>query len=917
MKMNQSILSMAALGAFMGSGTALAQPTPIPNTPYVEETVDWDFEPLDNPTVVSQPSSGGVFSGLFEVPLPFQFAYYDDNVSVVSQNVNGAIAMRDGVNRFDFDADAWAPGGGPQFGTDVDGWIAPWWGDSFPVSQNNSSVSWQVDGQAPQRTITFQWANMAEVSSQFGCCDYDLSTQIVLYEGLSGRIDLRWTGTVSNIGGVSTFSDYTSAMESRQGDRGIEFITPACSPDCRPDTLLSQLGDKQLTLRQDPGVELVAVGMTLPEFAPLGAETPVPVTVANLNGNLLGPFVITLEASTSRNFDTDLAPIFEVGSEEFRLFPYSTRSLEVPMQPDVSLGEERYFVRAIVDSGDAVAEVEENNNLVAAENPVRYLPSRPDLQVDEVRIPKSEAAPGESLDIQVRISNPGSEDVAMDEGSLSIVLSGNPAISPQDAEIGRTNVALEAGASEELVVTVQLPDPVNSGTYFIGAFLDLDDTIVESNESNNGRAAFVPISISGGDLAIVTSRLPTALLQERYTALLAAVGGDGDYLWGLTAGSDPLPSNLSIEAGSGAVFGVCNQAGTSNIEISVSSQGETATRQYTFNCSDPEEPLTVVTRSVPDAILGQEYVFQLLATGGDSADQANVSWSATGLPEGLRIEADNIVGTPVMPGELTTTLTVDDGNATDDQEVNFRVRPNQNLLIDVTSLPMGELGAAYEAQLSATGGVGDIIFEIDGTGLPRGLVLDPDGRLRGIPDEVGTFNFVVVAKDTPPPGSELRAEDRNQFQLTIVDGAESFVVATQQLPAAAVGTGYSQAISSVGGVEPISWDVDGVLPEGLETAVSNNELQIIGTPLVTDSRNLLVTATDGVGRVASRVLVLEVGPENSDAPVCPDPAFAAECNALRDADEGGCSATGFNGGALSGLLLALFGMAVLRRRRDA
>jgi len=234
MKMNQSILSMAALGAFMGSGTALAQPTPIPNTPYVEETVDWDFEPLDNPTVVSQPSSGGVFSGLFEVPLPFQFAYYDDNVSVVSQNVNGAIAMRDGVNRFDFDADAWAPGGGPQFGTDVDGWIAPWWGDSFPVSQNNSSVSWQVDGQAPQRTITFQWANMAEVSSQFGCCDYDLSTQIVLYEGLSGRIDLRWTGTVSNIGGVSTFSDYTSAMESRQGDRGIEFITPACSPDCRP-----------------------------------------------------------------------------------------------------------------------------------------------------------------------------------------------------------------------------------------------------------------------------------------------------------------------------------------------------------------------------------------------------------------------------------------------------------------------------------------------------------------------------------------------------------------------------------------------------------------------------------------------------------------------------------------------------------
>ena len=912
------ISCMAALSALAWAGSAQAQPTPIPGTPYVEESMDWNFELLDNPTVVSQPSSGGVFSGLFEVPLPFQFKYYDDNVSVVSQNVNGAIAMRDGVNQFDFDGDAWAPGGGPQFGTDVDGWIAPWWGDSFPNSQTNSVVAWQVDGQSPQRTITFQWGNMTDSSSQFGCCDYDISTQIVLYEGLSGRLDLRWAGTVSNPGGVSSFNDYTSAMENRQGEAAsaIEFVDPPCSPDCRPDTMLSQLGDTQLTLRQDPGIELVAVGMVLPEFAPLGAATPVTVTVANLNGNLLGPFDITLEASTSRNFDPDIAPIVEVGSESFRLFPYSTRDLEVPMVPDPSLGEQRYFVRAIVDSGDAVPEVEENNNRVEAENPVRFLPSRPDLAVNEVRIPKTEAEPGETLDIQVSVANVGSEDVELADGTLSIVLSGNPAISPQDAELGRTNVALAAGESQDLQVSVQLPDPVNSGSYFIGAFLDLDDKLLESNESNNGRAAFIPLSISGGELAIVTSRLPTALLQERYTALLAAVGGDGDYLWGLAAGSDALPNNLSIEAGSGALFGVCNEAGTFNIEVSVQSSGETASRQYTFTCSDPSEPLTVVTRSVPDGILGQEYVFPLLATGGDSANQASVTWSATNLPEGLRIEANNIVGTPVMPGQSTSTLTVDDGTSTDDQEVEFRVRPNQNLLIDVTSLPMAELGAAYEAQLSATGGVGDIIFEIDGAGLPRGLVLDPDGRLRGIPDQVGTFSFVVVAKDTPPPGSELRAEDRNQFELTVVDGAESFLVATQQLPPAAVGSGYTQAISSVGGVEPISWDVDGVLPEGLETAVSNNELQIIGTPVATDSRNLLVTATDGVGRVASRVLVLEV--LQSNEPVCPDPRFARFCNEqLEASDSGGCSTTGFNGGALSGLLLALVGMAALRRRRDA
>ncbi|MEM1023231.1 MAG: putative Ig domain-containing protein [Myxococcota bacterium] len=911
-----NMMGIAALTAFAWSSTATAQPTPVPDTPYVQEIFDdVQVDLLDNPTVVSQPSSGGVFSGVSEVPIPFQFKYYDDNVQTVTMNVNGAVAMRDGVGTA-FNANSWAPGSSPQFGTDINGWIAPWWGDSFPNSQTSSLVGYQLEGQAPQRTMTLQWGNMTDSSSQFGCCDFDITTQVVLYEGLSGRIDIKFSGVVSNLGGVSTFNDYTVGMESRQGDRPIEFLTPACSPDCRPDTLLTQLGDKQITLRQDPGIELVAVSMALPEFAPLGAVTPVPVTVANLNGSLLGPFVITLEASTSRNFDPDLAPVIEVGSEEFRLFPYSTRNLEVPMEPELTLGEQRYFVRAIVDSGDAVPEVEENNNIVASPTPVRYLPSRPDLAVQEVRIPKSEAEPGEFLDILVRIANIGSEDVSLAEGSLSMVLSGNPAISPQDAEIGRTAVELAAGEAEDVTVTIQIPDPVNSGSYFIGAFLDLENTLVESNESNNGRAAFVPLSISGGQLAIVTSRLPAAILQERYTAILAAVGGDGNYTWGLTQGSEPLPSNLSIEAGSGAVFGVCNEAGTSNIEVSVSSQGETATRQYSFSCSDPSEPLTVVTRSVPDAILGQEYVFQLLATGGESAS-APLTWSATDLPMGLRIEADNIVGTPVMPGESSTTISVDDGTSTDDQVVSFTVRPNQNLLIDVIALPMGELGAAYEAQLSASGGVGDIIFEIDGTGLPRGLVLDPDGRLRGIPDEVGTFNFTVVAKDTPPPGSELRAEDRNSFELSIIDGAESFFVATQQLPPGAVGSGYSQAISSVGGVEPISWQVDGVLPEGLETAVSNNELQIIGTPLVTDARNLLVTATDNVGRVASRVLVLEVGGEGSNSPQCPDPAFPQICNDELENADSGCSATGFNGGALSGLLLAFGGMLLLRRRRDA
>ncbi|MEM6367571.1 MAG: putative Ig domain-containing protein [Myxococcota bacterium] len=895
-------------------GTAWAQPTTIPGTPYLSEDQAHAFTPLSNPTVLSRPSAGGVFSGLFEVPLPFDFRFYGDTVRSVTANVNGALAM-DPTTTASFNANAWAPGSSPAFGSDTNGWIAPYWGDVYPNSINGSSVGFQLEGQAPFRTLTFEWLMMAETSSRFSCCDFDLSTQIVLYEGLSGRIDVRWSGTVSNPGGISSFADYTSGMESRQGDEAFEFPSSACSPDCRPDAVFSELSGRERVLRQDPGVELSAGPLSLPEFAPLGAPTPVSVVAENLHRNTLGPFLIRLQASTDRDFDPDEAPVFEVGAESFRLFPFSARSLEVPMRPDASLGTRRYWIRAIVDAENQVPEVDETNNLSRAPRPVRFLPSRPDLEVREVRIDRPVSAPGGEVGVELEIANIGSEPVEEADGvSLSILLSGNPAISPQDAELLRRDVALDAGETRALALTVPLPAVLASGDFFIGAFLDLDDLVEETNEANNGRAAFVPLAIEGGDLAIVTSRLPAARLSEPYTALLSAFGGDGDYRWSLSQGSDPLPPGLGLEPGSGVLFGVCASVQTVNLEVEVRSGGALARRSLSLTCSDPREPLTVVTRRLPDGLLGQEYVFQLLATGGEAGTNP-LTWFAEGLPSGLGIQGELISGTPRQPGSFRFTIVVDDGVSQAERMLDLEVRSNPNLLIDPVRLPQAELGAAFEVQLTASGGIPPIVFELDGR-LPRGMVLDPGGRLRGVPDEVGRFVFEVVAKDTPPPGSELRAQDRLELELLVADDEDGFFIATPGLPRAVVGEGYSEPIASVGGVEPITWRLDGVLPDGLETAVSNNELQIIGTPLVTDSRNLLVTAQDAIGRTAGRVLVLEVGPNGSGNPVCPDPAFPVLC---QPEESSGCAATGFNPGALTGLLLALtaLGQRRLRRRRPS
>jgi hypothetical protein len=327
-----------------------------------------------------------------------------------------------------------------------------------------------------------------------------------------------------------------------------------------------------------------------------------------------------------------------------------------------------------------------------------------------------------------------------------------------------------------------------------------------------------------------------------------------------------------------------------------------------------------VSRSVPDGIIGQEYTFPLIVTGGASAQPDALSWSAANLPLGLDITATGaIAGTPVTPGSQVATVTVTDGTETDEQQITVNIRDNQNLLIDVAPLPTAILGEEYNAAVEASGGVGQIIFSQDGGNLPRGLVLNPDGTLTGVPDQVGTFEFVVRAQDNPPTG--LRAQDRNTFVIQVVDESGDFRIATEELPVGVIDQAYNAAIAAAGGVAPITWTFEGTLPQGLETVTSegSEELILTGTPEATDTgRFIVVTAVDALDRMAQKVLVIAVVEEGQDVPQCPDPSDE-RCDqaSIGDDDGGGCVAvSGGSSSAFAGFLLAL-GFIALRRRRRA
>jgi hypothetical protein len=71
------------------------------------------------------------------------------------------------------------------------------------------------------------------------------------------------------------------------------------------------------------------------------------------------------------------------------------------------------------------------------------------------------------------------------------------------------------------------------------------------------------------------------------------------------------------------------------------------------------------------------------------------------------------------------------------------------LVIVTTSLPNGQVGQAYSAQLEASGGTAPYTWSLQsGSSLPTGLTLSPAGLISGTPTAAGTDTIVIQVTDS-------------------------------------------------------------------------------------------------------------------------------------------------------------------------
>lgn len=176
-------------------------------------------------------------------------------------------------------------------------------------------------------------------------------------------------------------------------------------------------------------------------------------------------------------------------------------------------------------------------------------------------------------------------------------------------------------------------------------------------------------------------------------------------------------------------------------------------------------------------------------------------------------------------------------------------------VINTSSLPDGEMGANYNAVLTASGGTPPYSWELAGGTLPEGLsLLNSNGTIAGTPTMQGKYDFTIKV-------SSSTGETTQEMQINVSD----LTISTDSLTEGIMHVGYKQVLQASGGKPPYTWSiVSGSVPGGLELdAVSG---AITGSPTQSGGPTTAVfQVVDSAGASATEGLSITVKLEDFQA----------------------------------------------------
>jgi hypothetical protein len=316
----------------------------------------------------------------------------------------------------------------------------------------------------------------------------------------------------------------------------------------------------------------------------------------------------------------------------------------------------------------------------------------------------------------------------------------------------------------------------------------------------------VGTAVSGGPapLAVAMTVLPAAQAGSPYSASLRASGGTAPYTWSVVGGT--LPQGLLLNTSSGTISGtpIITAPGTVSLTFSATDSGSPAqTITVTLSLTITPAALRISTTSLPSGTAGVPYSATLSAAGGIGP----YAWTLVSgtLPAGLTLNASTgaISGSPAPASgsQLVFQVSVSESLA---QTSTVTVAINITLTggglnITTTSLPGGQVGVAYAATLTASGGTVPYTWALTKGALPAGLSLNTaTGAITGIPTAAAaavSLTFKVTDSGT------FTQSNVGTFSVTIAPA--TLRITSTSLPQGKGGVAYRPPLGASGGAVPL------------------------------------------------------------------------------------------------------------------
>lgn len=321
-----------------------------------------------------------------------------------------------------------------------------------------------------------------------------------------------------------------------------------------------------------------------------------------------------------------------------------------------------------------------------------------------------------------------------------------------------------------------------------------------------------------------------------------AAGGKTPYSWSASG----LPAGLNIAPSTGVISGNPTSATATSATITLAdANSKSVSRTYAFA---PRGALALADKVYADPYVGTAYAAVDGAAPVASGGKAPYTWSATGLPSGMAINASTgiVSGTPTAATATTAVITLKDSNNLSISK-NYAFNSRAAMVLAAKTYPNPYVGTAYSATDGAapniTGGLAPYTWSA--ASLPAGLVMDAStGVISGTPTSATATTATVTVKD---------ANNKQISRTYAFAPRAALALAAKTYPDPYVGTAYAAADGAAptasGGLAPYTWTATS-LPAGMN--INPTTGVVSGTPTSATATTATVTITDANSKSVSR-----------------------------------------------------------------